>query len=81
MIVIKIELVSAIHPSRSREIGRMEIGNDGAGTEERGDYVVRLMRRGTIDRVQKTAAVKNFPRISTPVWSLVARALANLGIR
>lgn len=81
MILITIKLVSAIDESRSREIGRMLIANDGSGTAERGDYQIRLMRRGTIDVVQKTAEVKGFPRQSTVVWALVARALANLGIR
>lgn len=81
MVIVKIELVSAIDPRRSREIGRMVIHNTGEGTEDHGNYGIRLMRRGTTDVVQKTASVENFPRKSAVVWKLVARALKNLGIQ
>lgn len=81
MILIKIELMSAVDEKRNREIGRMVICNDGTGHEMRSDYIVQLMRRGTRDKVLKTAEVKDYPRLSIPVWHLVARALKNLGIR
>lgn len=82
MILIKIELISAVSASRSRELGRMYISNDGTLlSAERGNYEVRLMRKGTTDVVQKATRVEDYPKKSAVIWSLVARALKNLGIR
>lgn len=75
MIVVKIELHSAIHPSRSKEIGRMVISNDGTGTDELGSYNVELMRRGTKDKVLRQGLIQNYPRHAYTVWELVRRAL------
>lgn len=47
MIAIKIELWPRGVEARAREIGRMYIANDGAGTPDRGDYKVAVCRRGT----------------------------------
>jgi len=89
MIVVKIELHSAI-TGRVSEIGRMLICNDGAGSADRGDYSVQVLRRkdrpGGISEyvtgiaagsepVTRTAEVKNYPRQSYNVWRLVLRAL------
>ena len=78
MIVVKIELWPFGFESRKREIGRMHISNEGTRTYEdpnRGDYKVEVMRRGTIDKVQRKGKVENYPRNSYPVWTLVQRAL------
>lgn len=75
MILVKIELVSAIHPSRSRELGRIKIVNDGSGTSNRGNYIAQLMRRGTTDKVLKTTVIQNYPRNAYSVWELVRRIL------
>lgn len=65
----------------AREIGRLDIHNEDTGTRARGNYVARLMRRGTTDRVQRIAEVLDYPRESLPVWCLVHRALAALFAR
>lgn len=74
MIVVKIELWPKGFESRKREIGRMHITNE-AGTLDRGWYDVKVMRRGTTDKVQRTGEVNNYPRNSYSVWRLVMRAL------
>lgn len=80
MIVVKVELHSAITGQIS-EIGRMHITNDGSSDNvRRGNYNVSLMRRGTTDQVQRRSRVEKFPRLALSVWVLVARALKNLGI-
>ncbi len=76
MIVVKIELHSAITGEVS-EIGRTYIDNVG-GTQDRGDYRVRVCRRGNeaIPRnPARMGAVTNYPRLSYNVWRLVIRAL------
>lgn len=85
MIVVKIELHSAI-TGQIEEIGRMYIANDGTGgMAARGNYDVRVMRQGATEeyeswasvteRAQRRARVENYPRLSLSVWELVRRAL------
>lgn len=57
MIVVKIELWPMGSSDRAKEIGRMIITNDGTGTGKRGNYIARIMRRGTVDSVQKSGAI------------------------
>ena len=78
MIVVKVELWPGGHEDRKRELGRMHLTNQGTGTRERGNYAVKLMRRGTVDVVQRTTDIENYPRQSYPVWELVRRALQKL---
>lgn len=80
MIVVKIELHSAVTGVVS-ELGRMLISNDGTSRDpKRGHYDVRLMRRGSPTVVQRQARVEKYPRAAFSVWVLVARALKNVGI-
>lgn len=44
----------------------------------RSDYWVDIMRRGSMRRVQRSGVVKDYPRLSYPVWELVRRALNEL---
>jgi hypothetical protein len=76
MIVIKIELWPLGFESHKKEIGRMLIDNQG-GTDARGDYRVRVLRKGT-DRVLREGEVKNYPRKSYNIWRLVCRALKDV---
>jgi hypothetical protein len=79
MLVVKIELHSAI-TGKITEIGRANIINNGTGTHKRGNYDVEIMRRGTMDKVQRRGSVTDYPRLSYTVWELVRRALvAGLG--
>lgn len=79
MILVKIELHSA-RTGKVTELGRMHLSNVGGGTvdSERATYRVELMRKGTTDRVQRTAVVENYPRLTYPIWELVRRALVNI---
>lgn len=83
MIIVKIELHSAL-TGLATEIGRMKITNRGIrkqpfGTGTLGDYNVVLMRRGTLDVVQREGSVLNHPRDVQPVWRLVMKALKSVG--
>lgn len=83
MIVVKVELVSAIDPSRSKEIGRMYLANNDTtdGDPTRGDYTVGVCRRGETrapwdgGRMTRTGEVKNYPRLAYNMWRLITRAL------
>lgn len=80
MLTVRIELHSAI-TGKKTEIGCLRICNDGTGNAAVGHYVVELMRKGSGTTVQRKGSVRDFPRASTGVWSLVARALAGVGVR
>lgn len=86
MIVVKIELVSAVSEDRSRELGRMYIANDGTSTDEKiADYVVGVCRKNSTAVPQpvapngpkptRMAVVNGYPRLAYNVWRLVARAV------
>ena len=74
MIVVKIELWPHGIESRARELGRMLIDNQG-GTHTRGDYRVRVLRKGSKDKVLRECKVDNYPRQSYNIWRLICRAL------
>lgn len=78
MIVVKVELWRHSKGERaeaeSEELGRMYISNVG-GTAKRGDYEVKVMRRGSNEKVQREGFVDDYPRESYPIWELVRRAL------
>lgn len=74
MIIVKIELHSAI-TKQVTELGRMHICNENtSGCKERGNYVVRVLRKGTTDKIQRIGRVDGYPRLAYNVWRLVARA-------
>lgn len=78
MIVVKVELHSAI-TGEVTEIGRMTISNDGTSERsDRGNYDVRLMRRGIHAVVQRQGRVEQHPRKSASIWVLVKRAVASV---
>lgn len=75
MIIVRVELHSAIS-GEITEIGRMSITNDGTGTQSKGNYVIKLFRKG-FKSVLKQGTVLDHPRLSTSVWTLVYKALKN----
>lgn len=80
MIIVKVELWSAI-TGKITEIGRMRISNEGTSSNpRRGDYKVKLMRRGNGTKVQREGEVKNHARLSKSIWTLVSKALASVGM-
>jgi hypothetical protein len=74
MIVVTIELWPMGIKSRKRELGRMLIDNQG-GTHKRGDYRVRVLRKGSESKVLRECEVKDYPRESYNIWRLICRAL------
>lgn len=82
MIVVTVALKSAIHPSRDKELARMEIANIG-GTDTKGDYSVRTLRgrsQEDLDKrvVNRDGVVIGYPRLAIHVWHLVHDALKAL---
>lgn len=83
MLVIRVELHSAVTGQVS-EIARMRIYNDGMGTRNRGNYVGEVFRGRSfealdLNTVHKRGEIKNWPRLSRHVWSLVAAMLSGMG--
>ncbi len=84
MIVVRVELHHASQPGKVTELARMEICNDGTGTDRRCHYFGRsLVGRSTeaLDRrqVSKSARVSNWPRHDLHIWNLVRRMLDAMG--
>ncbi len=81
MIVVRVELWPGGRASKSRELMRMHITNDGTasdgtGDSSRGNYYVDLFRKGS-HRVQRIGRVEDFPRRSYHVGRLLCRALVS----
>lgn len=75
MIVVKVELHSAV-TGQITEIGRLTIANDGTSLDKKkGNYNIKLMKRGTGDNVLKEGRVEEHPRLSQSIWKLVKKAL------
>ena len=83
MIVVSVQLDSAISPSRDKELARVLISNIG-GDDVHGDYMcVSLRGRGKeqldMERPNRTGVVKHHPREREHVLNLVAKALNEMG--
>jgi hypothetical protein len=83
MIVVHVELDSAIHRSRDRELARVLISNED-GTDTLGDYKCEALRgrsKEQLDKgtVQRQAMVMGHPRKAEHVLNLVAKALIAMG--
>jgi hypothetical protein len=83
VIVVRIELWSAV-TGQVTELARMQISNDGTGSDTHGSYDGVTFRGRSKDALDKGTASKrgrvaNFPRRSAHVWNLVARMLKTMG--
>lgn len=85
MIVVSVKLVSAISPTRDKELARVHICNVG-GTNERGEYACYALHGSGKEQLDKHIAnpkrrghVKNYPRLRLHVLNLVAEALDAMG--
>ena len=83
MIVVRVELHSAV-TGKVTELARAEIVNDGTGSQSVGHYVASVLRgrsRNQLARghVQRSVAVRDWPRERLHVWNLVAEALRAMG--
>lgn len=81
MIVVRVELHSAV-TGEITEIGTAIISNDGTGTNDRGNYDVKVARKQSAGNLRymfhyprRTGRVENYPRLKYCVWRLVIRAL------
>jgi len=75
MLVVKIEMWPKGDKTKARVLGEAEIANVG-GTQEVGDYDVRLLKWGAGRRTWKKGRVTGFPRLKLGPWDLLYRALA-----
>lgn len=94
MLVIKIELHPHGRSNDARELGRMVIANVG-GTSEIGEYEISARNarpavwgapsdRDTADVLNSphhTGTITGHARLTEPVWSLLAKALAAIGFK
>lgn len=94
MIVVRVELASAISRSRDTDLGTMIIDNVGCSDDGKlGDYRVRMYRKGAIEsaagcaramlaagaKPTREGSVTGHKRLAEPVQNLVAKALASMG--
>lgn len=93
MIVVRVELASAISRSRDTDLGTLIIDNIGCRANGRvGDYRVRMYRKGAIERAggcaramlanakpTRDATVLGHRRLAEPVHNLVCKALNAMG--
>ena len=77
MLVVRVELHSAVTGKMS-EIARMTVGNVG-GSHTHGDYLARIKRAPKFVKTTRDSSVRNYRRLSRPVWDLVCLALKNAG--
>ncbi len=78
MIRVTVELVSAVHESRNRTLGTLEIANDGTGDGEIGNYSATLHAEYTPADGRK-CKVTGFRRQKQSVFSLIGAALKQMG--
>lgn len=86
MIVVSVQLDSAISPTRDKELARVHICNVGQFGErgQLSDYACESMRgrgRAALDKcvVQRRGKVSKHPREHEHVLNLVAKALISMG--
>lgn len=84
MLIITIDLYSAVTGKR-KNLGTLMIANDGTGTNSRGNYYAHAFRAGTElkelrnKKPIRKSKILNYPRLTAPVWSLIAEALKGMG--
>lgn len=84
MIVVRVELYSAITGQKT-ELARMVIANDGMSeTPNLGNYDIRTLRgrsQSELDRgvVHKSGKIMRWPRLRKHVWNLVSASLTDMG--
>ena len=80
MLIVTVELESAV-TGKTTLLGKALIYNDGTGTQTRGNYDIRVGRRGQGDpyviynRPARSGHVTGHPRLRASVWSLITKAL------
>ena len=82
MLVINVEIWPFGDQSQAKHLGTMLIANDVSGTEQSGNYKVKIYKRNHIPLnfistkyVLRTSEVKGFARKRLSVWALICKAL------
>lgn len=82
MIRVTIELIPRGDESKKKNLGVVEIANDGEGTQTHGNYMVRLAKFGKPTHTWIKGVVNNFPRKTKGPYDLLLQALiATVGHR
>jgi hypothetical protein len=82
MIRVTIELIPQGDESRKKNLGVVEIANDGQGTQTHGNYMVKLSKFGKPTHTWIKGIVQNFPRKTKGPYDLLLQALiATVGHR
>lgn len=82
MLRITVELLPLGDETRARHLGTAIIANDATGSRARGNYTVRLSKRGQPKSVWRRGRVEGFPRQRLGAWDLLYLALrATVGDR
>lgn len=84
MLIVRVELHKGGMGGPVTELARMEIINDGSGTETLGNYFVSTLRgrnHGSFDQriIQRAGRIEKWQRKNWHVWKLVACALYHCG--
>lgn len=81
MIIVTVELVSAISPERSKPLARMDISNTGENKRRSGkhNYTVKLVNSRGIP--YRFGIVRDHEAERLGVWNLVHKALEALNVR
>ena len=69
MIVVKIELWQFGFEERKKELGRAVIVNDGTGTHQKGNYLIKFYDRNA--RCFRSTNLENWPRLTNSIWKLM----------
>lgn len=77
MITITVELRSAI-TGKVTTLAKMDIHNDGSGTENIGNYGGRILRKPKFNTITREGYVQNHPRKTKTVWHLICKMLNNM---
>lgn len=78
MLRLKLEFVPFGLESQARQIGLVEIWNDGTGTLEVGNYKARLTKLDVPNVRRKTCKIKAFPRTERDAWDLALLVLSKI---
>jgi len=79
MIRVTVELLSAIHPSRNRRLGTLDIANDGSGGKTLRNYNATF--RGPRGRPGKQGRIVGYPAEQVAIWNLIRRACEEAGYK
>lgn len=79
MIIVKIELKSAIHDSRSRQLGEMHIANDETGGLVLRNYNGVVLRKPHFTTPTRLGRVTDHNAEAEVIWVLVAKMLKSMG--